>query len=306
MRKIVYILLLILAAKTGFAQQIPLYSQFMLNDYAFNPAIAGTNDYYQIRSNNRYQWVGITDAPRTYILSVYGPHKTLPMGFGGYVFNDVTGPTSRTGLYGSYAYNVKVNDELNFSSGLSFGVLQYKIDGSKITLYHDNDRTLSNGLYVDYMPDANLGIYLYSKKYSVGISANQLLNNNIKFSEVEEQGINKIKSHFNVHGSYLIDISSDFEIEPSLIVKYVSPAPVQVDLNAKLTYKKMVWLGFSWRSKDALSVLAGYNFKDQLMFGYSYDITTTNIKNYSSGTHELMLGVRFNKIKQATTRAKIE
>ena len=306
MKKLLYILIFILASNITFSQQLPLYSQYMLNDYVFNPAIAGTKEYYQVRSNNRYQWVGITDAPRTYVLSVYGPHRTQNMGFGGYVFNDVTGPTSRTGLYGSYAYNVKINDEISFSSGLSFGVLQYKIDGSKIILHDDNDKTLGNGFYVDYMPDANLGIYLYSSKYSFGISANQLLNNSIKFSEVEEQGINKIKSHFMIHGSYLFEINNDFDIEPTLMVKYVKPAPVQIDLNARVTYRKMVWLGFSWRSKDALSFLAGYNFKDQLMFGYSYDISTTNIKNYSSGTHELMLGVRFNKIKESVKHAKIE
>lgn len=289
-----------------FSQQVPLYSQYMLNDYVFNPAIAGTKDYYQAKSNNRYQWVGITDAPRTYVLSVCGPHRKLDMGFGGYIFNDVTGPTSRTGLYGSYAYNVRIKDDLRFSSGLSLGLLQYKIDGSKIILHDVDDQTLANGLYVDYLPDANLGLYLYSTKYTFGISANQLFNNNIKFSETEQLGINRIKSHFMVNGSYLLDINNDFQIEPSLMLKFVSPAPIQVDINARVIYKKMAWLGFSWRTKDALAVMIGYNYQDQLLFGYSYDITTTTLKKYSSGTHELMIGVRFNKIKQSKWRAKIE
>jgi type IX secretion system PorP/SprF family membrane protein len=306
MKKIIYIILFLLVGKIAFSQQIPLYSQYMLNDYVFNPAIAGTKDYYQAKSNNRYQWVGITDAPRTYILSVYGPHRSRDMGFGGYIFNDVTGPTSRTGLYVSYAYNVKIKDDLRFSSGLSLGLLQYKIDGSKIVLHDPGDQTLSNGFYVDYMPDASLGLYLYSSKYSFGISANQLLNNNIKFKEVEQLGINKIKNHFLVNGSYLFDISSDFQVEPSIMIKYISPAPIQADINARIIYKSMAWLGFSWRSKDALSVMIGYNFQDQLQFGYSYDITTTSLKKYSSGTHELMIGVRFNKIKQSNWRAKIE
>ncbi len=295
-----------MAGEIAFSQQLPLYSQYMFNDYVFNPAVAGTKDYYLAKSNNRYQWVGINDAPRTYILSVYGPHKTKDMGFGGFVFNDVTGPTSRTGLYGSYAYNVRIKDDIRFSSGLSLGILQYKIDGSKIILHDAGDQALSDGMYVDYMPDANLGLYIYSKKYSFGIAANQLFNNNIKFKEVDQLGINKIKSHIMLNGSYLFDINDDFEAEPSLMLKFVSPAPIQFDLNARVIYKKMVWLGFSWRTKDAFSIMVGYNFKEQLMFGYSYDITTTTLKNYSSGTHELMLGVRFNKIKQDRWRAKIE
>ncbi len=305
MKKTIYILLFVIIANYSYSQQLPLYSQYMFNDFVYNPAVAGTKDYYQAKSNNRYQWIGITDAPRTYILSVYGPHRNKNMGFGGLVFNDVTGPTSRTGLYGSYAYNVKIKEDLRFSSGLSLGILQYKIDGSKIILHDQNDQTLSNGLYVDYMPDASFGLYLYSSKYSVGIAVNQL-NNNIKFKEVDQLGINKIKSHILLSGSYIYAINSDFDIEPSLMLKFVSPAPLQADINLKATYKKMVWLGFSWRTKDALSIMVGYNYNDLLLFGYSYDITTTNLKNYSSGTHELMIGVRFNKFKQSQTRAKIE
>jgi len=306
MKKIIYIILFLLSSELVVSQQIPMYSQYMFNDFVYNPAVAGTKDYYQIRSNNRYQWIGITDAPRTYILSVYGPHKTQNMGFGGYVFNDVTGPTSRTGLYGSYAYNVKINEQLKFSSGLSLGLLQYKLDGSKIILHDQIDQSLSNGMYIDYMPDANLGLYVYSQNYSVGFSINQLFNNNINFKEVEQLGINKIKSHFLLNGSYLYNISNDFDIEPTLLLKFVSPAPIQAEIDIKASYKKMVWLGLSYRTKDAFAVMAGYLYKEQLMFGYSYDITTTNLKNYSSGTHELMLGVLFNKYKQSQSRAKIE
>jgi len=289
-----------------FSQQVPLYSQYMFNDYVFNPAVAGTKDYYQAKSNNRYQWVGITDAPRTYTLSVCGPHRTRDMGFGGYIFNDVTGPTSRTGIYGSYAYNVRIKDDLRFSSGLSLGLLQYKIDGSKIILHDAADPSLADGLYVDYLPDANLGMYLYSSKYTFGLCANQLFNNNIKFSEVEQLGINKIKSHFMANGSYLFDINNEFQVEPSLMLKFISPAPIQADINARVIYKEMAWLGFSWRTNDAVSIMIGYNYQDQLLFGYSYDITTTSLRKYNSGTHELMIGVRFNKIKQSKWRAKIE
>ncbi|PIP54195.1 MAG: hypothetical protein COX07_06630 [Bacteroidetes bacterium CG23_combo_of_CG06-09_8_20_14_all_32_9] len=306
MRKLKYILLFLFFTEIAFSQQIQMYSQYMFNDYVFNPAVAGTKDYYQVKSNNRYQWIGITDAPRTYILSVYGPHRTRDMGFGGYIFNDVTGPTSRTGFYGSYAYNVRIKDDLRFSSGLSLGILQYKIDGSKIILHDQYDQTLSDGLYIDYMPDANLGLYLYSSTYTFGIAVNQLFNNSIKFKEVEQLGINKIKSHFMITGSYIYQINDDFDVEPALMLKFVSPAPIQADINARIIYKKIAWLGFSWRTKDALAVMIGYNFKDQLIFGYSYDIATTDLKKYSSGTHELMIGARFNKIKQSQWRAKIE
>ncbi len=278
----------------------------MLNDFAYNPAIAGTKEYYQAKSNNRYQWIGISDAPRTYILSIFGPHRTLDMGFGGIVFNDVTGPTSRTGLYGSYAYNVRIKDDMRFSSGLSLGILQYKVDGSKITLHEEGDPSLGNSLYVDYLPDASLGIYLYASKYYAGISVSQLYPAKIKFKELEQLGINKLKQHLYLTGAYSFFINDDITLEPILMIKYISPVPVQFDFTLRVSYRNMLWGGIGVRTKDAATILVGYNYQDQLIFGYSYDITFSELRKYSSGTHELMIGARFNKIKQSQWRAKLE
>jgi len=302
----IYTLLVLGIIKNTLAQQTPMYTQYMLNDFAYNPAIAGTKEYYQAKSNNRYQWIGIVDAPRTYILSVFGPHNRLDMGFGAIVFNDVTGPTSKTGIYGSYAYNVRVKDDLRFSSGLSLGLLQYKVDGSKITLHQEGDPSLAHELYVDYLPDATLGLYLYANKYSAGISVAQLFPAKIKFKELENLGINRLKQHIIATGSYTFDVNDDFSIEPLLMMKFVSPAPVQLDLNVRVIYRSMLWGGLGLRTKDALNILVGYNYQDQLIFGYSYDITFTELRKYSSGTHELMIGARFNKIKQSRWRAKID
>jgi len=304
--RVLIIAVMLIAFNELLAQQTPMYTQYMLNDFAYNPAIAGTKEYYQAKSNNRYQWIGITDAPRTYILSVYGPHRKLDMGFGGMVFNDVTGPTSRLGVYGSYAYNVRIKDDLRFSSGLSLGLLQYKVDGSKITLHDEGDPSLGNNMYVDYLPDASMGVYFYAAKYSVGLSVAQLFSSNVKFKDLEQLGINKLKRHMMLHGSYLFDINDDFSVEPMLMLKFVVPAPIQADINARVIYRNMVWAGFGYRTKDAASILVGYNYQDQLIFGYSYDITFTDLRKYSSGTHELMIGARFNKIKQSKWRAKIE
>ncbi len=307
MKKFILNTLLLLVSLTNvLGQQIPMYTQYMLNDFAYNPAIAGTKEYYQAKSNNRYQWIGIVDAPRTYILSVYGPHSRLDMGFGAIVFNDVTGPTSKTGLYGSYAYNVRIKDDLRFSSGLSLGILQYKVDGSKITLHQEGDPSLAHDLYVDYLPDATLGLYLYSSKYTAGISVLQLFPSNIKYKELEHLGINRLKQHISITGSYAFDVNQDFTLEPLMMIKFVYPVPIQFDINARVLYRNMLWGGLGIRTKDALNILVGYNYQDQLIFGYSYDISFTELRKYSSGTHELMIGARFNKIKQGRWRAKIE
>src|ERR1035437_7172169 len=115
-----------------FAQQVSEFTLYMMNPFIYNCALAGTHNYYQIRTNNRFQWIGFKDAPITNSLSVFGPHATKDMGFGGNIYNDITGPISRTGANGVYAYNFPVSSDIRLSLGLSLGLMQYKIDGSKI------------------------------------------------------------------------------------------------------------------------------------------------------------------------------
>src|SRR5574337_1238532 len=116
MKRIFYILLILFGCVgVSIAQQLPQYTNYMINSYVLNPALSGTKDYFEVQSDNRYQWVGITDAPRTYILSANGPYKTKNMGYGGYVFTDITGPTRRIGLSFSYAYHAKLTETMKLS-----------------------------------------------------------------------------------------------------------------------------------------------------------------------------------------------
>jgi len=280
------------------AQQIPLFTQYMMNRYVINPAIAGTTEQYIAKSNNRYQWVGITDAPRTYILSLHGPHVSHPMGFGGYVINDVTGPTSRSGVYGSYAYNIQIYEEARLSFGLSAGILQFAIDETQITMSNINDPAMLD-LQDQTEPDATFGTYLYHEDYYGGVVVNQLLANQLDLvkSEDGETAVNKLKNHYYVHGGYIFNLTDDVDLESSSLVKIMTPVPVQFELSLKASWRKMIWGGVSYRHEDAVSILLGYSYFDQVMFGYAYDITLSNLSNYSSGTHELLLGIKFEPIR---------
>lgn len=302
-----YLIILVVSLLSGFdliAQQIPHYSQFWFNDFVTNPAFAGTKPYYQAKSNNRYQWVGINDSPKTFILSAFGPERKKDMGYGAQIFSDVTGPTSRLGFYGSYAYNLRLKDDIRMSMGLTLGLLQYKIDGSQITTHDANDPSLGTEVYAELVPDADFGILIYGKNWHGGLVAKQLFNNNIKFDDIEALGMNRLKTHFFAHGAYRYDISSDWAVEPYVLFKYLNPAPLQVDLGARGIWKKMAWLGISWRSSDAISFMIGYEYEEQISFGYSYDITTTNLRTANSGTHEIMIGFKFSKIKKTEDQSK--
>jgi len=286
------------------AQQIPHYSQFWYNDFVTNPAFAGTKPYYQAKSNNRYQWVGVDDSPKTFILSGFGPERKKDMGYGAQIFSDVTGPTSRLGLYGSYAYNLRLQDDIRISMGISLGLLQYKIDGSQITLHDANDVSLGNEVYVEYMPDADFGVLVYAENWHGGIVAKQLFNYRVNFDEVSTLGFNRLKTHFTMHGAYRYDFNKEWSAEPYALLKFMYPAPLQLDLGARAIWKKMAWLGVSWRTSDAVAVMIGYEYEEQVSFGYSYDITTSNLRKASSGSHEIMIGFKFSKIKKSQERSK--
>ena len=298
MRKVRNILLLLVIAGSGnlFGQQLPHYTQYMFNDFVINPAIAGVHNHYQIRTNHRFQWVGLTDPPLTNSIAFYGPNEKLDMGYGGYIYNDVTGPTSRTGFMGSYAYNIAINNDMRLSMGISLGLLQYRIDGMQLDPKDVSDPAILNMVSTSYMPDASLGAYLYAEEFYVGLSVAQLLNNNVKIFDNRE-GLNRLKTHINLTGGYSYAIDRDWVLEPSVMIKGTAPKELSFDVTARVEWQKMVWGAVSYRFHDAVSILIGYSFDETLCFGYAYDIGITTLRKYNTGTHEIMIGYRFNDLK---------
>ncbi len=298
-RKLLFLLtgILLIGSFAAKAQQDYQLTLYMLNPFIYNPAIAGTHNYYQIRSNHRFQWVGMTDPPVTNAISAFGPHSKKDMGFGGNLLYDVTGPTSRMQINGVYAYNIALTNEIRLSMGLAAGVMQYKVDGTKIKLAEDDDPVLQSTIYSKIAPDASLGVYVWNTEFFGGFSVKQLLNNKIKIGE-GDKGISKLKSHFYLMGGYRYTINREWAIEPAVIVKKVVPAPYQVELNCKVIYDKVFWGGLSFRSSDAISVILGYTYDRKIFFGYTYDIGLNDMRKYNSGSHEVCIGYNFNAIRK--------
>lgn len=295
MKKIIYILALSVVMQKLNAQQLPLYTQYLSNPYLINPAVAGTNPYFEVMTNSRYQWVGFTDAPRTHVLSLNGPYQKKNIGLGGMVFTDITGPTRRNGLQLSYAYHLKLTEGMKLSLGVSGGLLQYAVDGGKITLSNNNDPALSTGFQSTVLPDFGFGAYLYSEKYYAGISAPQLVPSKIKFFDYYKNTMSKLTNHFYIFGGYKYKLNEQIMLEPNMLIKYGPPAPVQFDIGVRGHYKKMIMAGVSLRTLDAIALQVGYLFQENVTIGYSYDASINGLKGYNSGSHEIVIGIRFNK-----------
>jgi type IX secretion system PorP/SprF family membrane protein len=276
------------------AQQLPQISQYMENDYVINPAVAGTEQYFDVNFMSRQQWVGITDAPRTFTLSLAAPMKNEKMGLGGYIYADNAGPTRRTGFQLSYSYILTLNESLKLSLAASGGLQQFAIDGSQITLTNSDDPALYGEKRADLLFDAKFGAYLYHEDFYVGVTFPQLLQNQLDLYD-SNNSISRLEDHYYLTAGYKYEINETFTVEPSVMVKYTQPVPLKIDASARVFYQNMIWLGASYRNNDAIVAMAGYEYQETLSIGYSYDFTTSNLQNYSSGTHEIVLGFKFNQ-----------
>ena len=263
-----------------FGQLLPHYSQYMFNDNFINPAIVGTKGYNLASLTFRSQWTGFNDAPITETVSMYGPIGEN-MGFGGILLNDKTGPRRTTGIQLSYAYRIQVfDDESKISFGLSGILYQHVLDKDKLIPDIIGDEALQGGREKTLAPDAAFGVYYYTDKYYAGFSVPQLFQN-------------KLQRHYFLTGGYQYEINEDFDVEPSFLIKAVVRVPVQFDVNAKLVYQEKYWSGLSYRHKESIVFMLGMVAKNKYIFGYSYDITLTQIRKFSSGSHEIYLAIKF-------------
>lgn len=296
MKQTMFILCMLLAAACRLdAQQLPQFSMFQDNLYLLNPGFGGMSPWFDVKGVNRSQWSGITDAPRTFALSMHAPLRNPHIGVGGYVFTDNVGPTRRTGIQFSGTYHFNINEKVKVGLGLSAGALQFAIDGSKIRLAEQGDPALMNALQSQLVFDASFGATMYSDDWYVGFSMPQLLQNQIRLYDSVNQDINRLEDHYFLMAGYRYKMTDDWMVEPAFIVKYVSPVPVSWDLMTRFWYRESVYAGAGYRYNDAFVAMAGYLWNNSLSIGYAYDMSASGLRRHSTGTHEIVLGFRFDQ-----------
>ena len=295
-----------------------------MNNYLINPAVAGIENYWDLKLSHRMQWVGLQDAPVTSYLTIQGPlHKadynnetattfhaegqnprgtnywrdyTAPdphAGIGFTMINDRTGPLNRFAAYGTYAYHVGLSANTNLSAGISAGFTNMSLDASKLnfgTITVD-PAVGSSGLINKLKPDISAGLWLYSKDYFVGLSAQQIVPEQIAFSDntvYVDKG--KLVPHLFLSAGYRMQMSEDVSFLPSILVRYINPLPIGFDVNAKVQYQDLLWAGASYRYQDGFAAMVGVNINHMINVGYSYDIQTSQLNTVSKGTHEILIG----------------
>jgi len=302
-------LLLFASAIKGFSQQRPQYTQYMINPFLLNPAVSGTEDYTDIRAGYRKQWTGFEGSPRTMYVSAHGNigkylvtnnrSRNKKYGFhgvGGVITSDAIGPTTTTTVSAAYSYHIKVSRKVFVSLGLMGGFNQFSLDGAKLYATNPSDG-LIGGMSKIGMGDITLGAWGYSDKFYAGISMAQLAPS-ITFSQTGKKTNYQLTRHYFIMAGYRIPVGYDFTFIPSICIKVTTPAPMSFDINAKLRYKDFLWVGVSYRNKDAVAAMAGVIINNRFDISYSYDYITSDINKYTGGSHEIVIGYRLkNKIR---------
>lgn len=282
-----------LTCYSGFAQQDAQYTQYMYNTTNVNPAYAGSRGVMSIFALHRTQWVGLDGAPVTNAFSITTPINNSNLGLGVSVVNDRIGPTVENAISADLSYTIQTSETYKLSFGIKATANLFNLDVDKLNPADQNDPSLQN-LNNQFNPNFGAGLYLHSDKLYLGLSVPNFLEDT-KYSD-NSVSVFKERMNFYAIGGYVFDISSSVKFKPAFLTKVVTGSPLQVDVSGNFLFFDKLTLGAAYRWDAAVSALAGFQVSDGLYIGYGYDLETTKLKNYNSGSHEVFL--RFELFKK--------
>jgi len=275
-----------------FAQQLPYYTQFKPNNVTLNPGVAGTKRIVDARINYRKQWAGFIDAPVTMGFSANSRIVNGTMGLGLAYFSDKTGATKRSDFSIAYSFHAKF-DDVELSVGAAWHQLTYFVDGAELHMHIPMDNSID--LFASQkkkMNDASAGVYFYNDRFHLGLSILNLLEPTINYYP-ESDTVHETKIHMvpHIYGTVGYNWSGhpDWIWENSLQVLYVQANPMMIDYNLRLHYQQKIFGGISLRLNDAIALHVGTTILEKFHISYSYDIVTSHLRSFESGSHEILL-----------------
>ncbi len=282
------------------AQQKPLFTHYVFNDYYYNPAVASTKEGADFKAVYRHQWAGLNGQPKTATFSGCGALKKFPLGIGGNIYYDKTGPLGNVGFNVSASYGIRIKKESMISAGLSFGIIRFSMENDVNARDANPDVAVLAAQDGKVVPDISLGIYYKYKGFYAGFSIPQIVQSKLDLEIDDPADMNKLVRHYFIATGYKFKVAEKFQLEPSVLLKAVKAAPLQGDITLRGIYNKMVWLGLTYRTGDAVAVFAGVEVKEMFQIGYAYDITTSNLNSVSNGSHEIVLGYSWKRSKSSS------
>lgn len=283
------------------AQQLPQFTQYMYNTVSINPAYAGSRDALSLTALHRSQWAGIEGAPRTQTFSIHSPLRNEKVGLGLSVINDKTGYENYTYLYGDFSYTVNMSEDVTLAFGIKGGFSYYNLDEELFT----DPQVLQDPFFREqfnrWTPNVGAGILLSSQDWYLGFSAPKFINNdNNEFSEY----VALEQVHYYATAGYVFNLSDTWKLRPTALAKLTSGAPLSFDMSGTVIYDEKLYLGATYRIDDAVGAFLDFQIFDPLRIGYAYEYTISDLRPYTSGSHEIILiyEMRFKNTKFKSPR----
>ncbi len=293
------------------AQQSPVFSQYLVNKFLINPAVAGGSGISTVNLVARQQYLGFKNAPRTFALSAQtrlmndsyimralkvrkNPNQAsriTNVGLGANMYSDRNGIVNKTGIQLTYAYHINFNNRFQLSMGLSGSVFQYKLDDDGAYIHDSADPLLTGNKKQFWVPDATAGVYVTDDRFFAGFSLTDLFGSTLKLGSDPLSDNFRTARNYNTMAGYRFSLDENFLLEPSVFVR-ATKYEVQTDFSTRLFFQDEYWLGVAYRTNKTLISMVGVSV-DMFYFGYAYDASLGSIRNYSSGSHELVMGLKF-------------
>ncbi|MEJ8757050.1 type IX secretion system membrane protein PorP/SprF [Pontibacter sp. H259] len=330
MNKLLAFVCVLFLAGQAMAQQKPQYTQYSTNNYLLNPAISGIENYADVKLGTRHQWSGLEGAPKSYYATFHMPinkdvsssyrgsrigsnakeestkkpnkYKRIRPhhGIGAMASSTKTGPLKRGSLSFSYAYHQPLTRNLRVSAGVAPGLIQYSLDPGTVNTAQGNDPAIYDGRVNETKFDLNMGIWLYSYNFYVGVSGAQLVPSKRKYRNdaTLQYSEGELQQHFFGTAAYRLDLSPDLAVIPSVMVKMAQPSPVSFDVSTKVMYANRIWAGATYRHKESVAAMAGMNINHLFDVAYSYDASTSPLAQANAGSHEVILGIKLRNTRR--------
>jgi type IX secretion system PorP/SprF family membrane protein len=295
-KKITYIVLMafLLCGSSAFAQQDPMYTQYMNQILSINPAYAGSKGVTSASVIVREQWAGWEGNPRTQTFFIHSPLNTS-MGLGGSIVNDKIGIVNILGVFGDYSYTITYPKEKYLSFGLKVGFSFFDAPLSSLWLGNDQpDDPAFRDIKFKFLPNAGVGVYFSTPDYYAGFSIPKLITNRISPDDVSTGTVSREEIHAFFMGGYVFDVNRILKFKPYFMVRVTPNAPISADVTAQFVFYERIWLGATYRVGNAFGFMLQAKVTPQLKIGYAYDLTTSELGAYNSGTHEILVNFDFS------------
>ncbi len=285
-----------LSLNTVLGQQNAQYTQYMYNQNVLNPAYAGSRGVFSLGMLGRSQWVGVDGAPQTLTLAMHSPvGRSVGLGFS--VIHDEIGPAKEDNLYADFSYTLHTSDEGKLALGIKAGYSFLNV--KSLEGLTGGDAVLNEPVNLA-APNFGAGLFYYTQKFYAGLSVPNFLET--KHLDNTSTSYASEKMHYFFTTGYVFDIAEDVKLKPSAMVKAAIGAPVSIDLSANAFIRDSFEIGLSYRLDDSISAIIGVRVSEDMRIGYAYDYTTSNLAQFNSGSHEIMLLIDFNTKKIKSPR----